>query len=252
MIRGAVAALAMGVSALTPGVLLAEEPVAAEVEMLEGEEDPFAEPAAADQGAPASAPPAVPSEPDASAGAAGSWLRQSARSSGATASDTGMPLGLPVAGLLLAALGVGAVYQKRRRRAGIPAELSQLRVVASAQVGPKAQAVVASIGGKLLLLGVTEHSVNSLGWLEDGVELEPLPAPSPAAALPAPAKSFRDVLFNALGAPRAANDAPSSSAAAQIAGKTTDVFQRSARPVDPFIDVEGQAAGLVARLQRRP
>jgi flagellar biogenesis protein FliO len=75
--------------------------------------------------------------------------------------------------LLVVGLGGGALWLQRRKRKASPVGTleSRLTLLSSTRVGPKAYAVSAEVNGRLLLLGVTDHSVTHLGWL-DPPELE--------------------------------------------------------------------------------
>jgi flagellar biogenesis protein FliO len=70
-----------------------------------------------------------------------------------------------LAALVLFAMGGGALYYQRRRRAQGPAAQLSVKVLGSAKVGPRAYAVVTSVGDHVLLLGVTDGSVRRLAWL---------------------------------------------------------------------------------------
>lgn len=180
---------------------------------------------------------------------------------------------------LVALLAGAAFFMKRRRRVNIARSSSELSVMTAARVGNKADVVVVSIGGRRLLLGVTESQVSRLCWLdgepdpEEFAALEPrvpmnVPAPADRRAAAAAAfshkpvqrahaapgaRGFRDVLRSALG-----RSAPLEDPALAIAAATEDVITRSAssRIATPagapeMVDVEGQARGLVLRLQKR-
>jgi len=70
--------------------------------------------------------------------------------------------------LLVAVLGGAAMYARRKRQGGAPAEnKGQLKLLGTTRVGPKATAVVVEVAGKRLLLGVTEQAVSTLAWLDD-------------------------------------------------------------------------------------
>ena len=110
------------------------------------------------------------------------WLAGQSRGPAGTTESKASLLGLL---LLLGAAG-GYFYVKRRKRqlVGIP---SNVQVVGSARVGSKAHAVVTTVGGKVLVLGVTDHNVSLLTILDDARELArtapTLPAPvEPRAA----------------------------------------------------------------------
>lgn len=176
---------------------------------------------------------------------------------------------------LVAVLAGVALFLKRRRRGALRAVSSELAVITAARVGTKADVVIVDVSGRRLLLGVTEAQVTRLAWLdgepdEEAGELERPAVPGPGAALavrraavsaPArhaaqPARSFRETLLGALGRPTVQEDA-----AVSIAAATEDVVTRTARaPRAPvaapagapaMVDVEGQARGLVLRLQKR-
>jgi flagellar biogenesis protein FliO len=152
-------------------------------------------------------------------------------------------------------------------------------VVTAAKVGTKADVVVVSIGGRRLLLGVTEAQVSRLAWLDgepdpeefEGLEpyvpMKPAVAAAPRSPVAAPSatrvasrersapgtRGFRDALRTALGRSSSVEDP-----AVAIAAATEDVVLRSppARVAAPagapeMVDVEGQARGLVLRLQKR-
>jgi flagellar biogenesis protein FliO len=171
-------------------------------------------------------------------------------------------------GALLIVLGLGAaaiILRYRRRRLGsIPTVQSRLTVLSSSRIGPKAFAVSAQVGGRVLLLGVTDHSVSHLGWLDSvdadaiapldsGARREPgdtldaaedLPDDYPGSALRAASggsaplasaknlKRFREVLEGAVrGRPepplRPQNPFEAPSAASTLAAQTNDVFTAS-------------------------
>ena len=149
----------------------------------------------------------------------------------------------------MAALAGGVMFWRKKRDRAVKTEQAglMLEVLASTRLGPKAQAVVARVGKKVVLLGVTEHSVQKLAWL-DGRKLT-----APAAALPEPAApveprpqapGFAQVIRDGLGRTPPARPAD---AAVVLAEETRDVYVPSAerRPAR----IETQAAGLVARLR---
>jgi flagellar biogenesis protein FliO len=76
---------------------------------------------------------------------------------------------------LLAGLGATALFLKKRR-GGLLAPVVRndfrINVLGSTRVGPKAHAVVASVAGRVLLLGVTDNAVQKLAWLDGGPALD--------------------------------------------------------------------------------
>jgi len=99
-----------------------------------------------------------------------SWLRQGGNfePSAATGSDSHSPVLTLLALLLVAGLGAGALWLQRRKRtlSPIAGADARLTLLSSTRVGPKAFAVSAEVSGRVLLLGVTDHSVTHLAWLD--------------------------------------------------------------------------------------
>ena len=217
------------------------------------------------------------------------WLapRAAAKKPKPLAAGPSVGLGRSLAVLCLAGLlGGTALYLRHKKNKAPIARQTQLRVVGSTKLGGRAQLVLAEVEGRRILLGVTDASVQKLGWLEPNSELEEEPAASlaprmvragvdlagrvRAAAEPEPPakRNFRDLLASAVGnIGRAGDDEEDDSAAATLAAETHDTFTRSparaseARRPEPLrragapqmIDLEGQAKGLLARLgDRRP
>lgn len=109
------------------------------------------------------------------------WLAgQSRGPAGTTESKASLRWTGPLGLLLLIGAAGGYFYVKRRKRqlVGIP---SNVQVVGSARVGPKAHAVVTTVGGKVLVLGVTDHNVSLLTTLDDARELARTAPTLPAA-----------------------------------------------------------------------
>ena len=176
--------------------------------------------------------------------------------------------------LVLGSLGGAVVYFKRRGRAERrPATPSQrLSVVSSTRIGPKAHAVVISVAGRQMLLGVTDSSVKRLAFIDEVAEEEgerehsrerdPMRRTVEQArergagiavrnVTPEPPKagSFADILKTAFGkrAPARGADAASILAAETrdtVAGKPVAASPANVR----MLDVEGQAQGLIRRL----
>lgn len=152
----------------------------------------------ADNGAPASGSP-----PSTGSDAPRSWLSQSGREGPKLApAPGGGGSGLTFGALsLLIALGAGAVvlHMKRKKQLPIPSSDARVNVLSSSRIGPKAFAVTAHVGGRVMLLGVTDHTVTHLGWLDapenegeavedevaeaDEPERDELPADYPGSAL---------------------------------------------------------------------
>jgi flagellar biogenesis protein FliO len=204
------------------------------------------------------------------------WLRTDTHQKsigGALPSRSGFGKSIAV----LLALGVGgyALWRKKRKiRIVATPNKTHIRVISGTLVGPKARAVVAEVGGRLILLGVTEKSVRRLAWLDtapnsDGdqdqgntqtraTQLDNAPSASVALSkqlagaqgpLEARRSRFSDVLSDAIGIGRRAAAEP----ALVLAESTRDRLTLRAskdtiRNALPVIDVEGQVAGLVSRL----
>lgn len=154
-------------------------------------------------GAAAQTAPADPGAPDAStSGASRGWLMQRGASASETRTEARSSSSLPrvlLGMLLLAGVGVGALLVRRRRLSGgVAAPAIKLEVLASTRIGPKAHAVVASVGGRVMLLGVTDQSVRRLSWISprrlkarpatepERKTTEERPSEPPAAPLRAP------------------------------------------------------------------
>lgn len=106
--------------------------------------------------------------PDASVLESTSYLRDGSDAASAQ-SDDGPRFGLMLLALgLLLGLGGAAFWLQRGRFAHktAPRSDARLEVLASSRIGPKAFAVTARVGGRMLLLGVTDQTVTHLGWLE--------------------------------------------------------------------------------------
>jgi flagellar biogenesis protein FliO len=228
---------------------------------------------------------ADPQAPDASTdNTPRSWLAQrGARTSSDAASPTksSPTLSRTLLGLLLLASVIGgAVYVRRRRlTASVASPAIKLEVLASTRISPKAHAVVASVGGRVMLLGVTDQSVRRLAWisprrlerraepktdraretaepehpLRAAIDEQPVRTPAapakPAAAPKTNEKPFRELLTRALG--RSNDPAPAAADSALLIAETTrDHFERRSAPANEAREarfVEGQAAGLSAR-----
>lgn len=137
------------------------------------------------------APEAPAAATAASNGAPRPWLARGGDSplaSGAregSGAGTGLTLG---AVLLVLGLGAAAIVMrmKRQKLAPLAPSESRLTVLSSSRVGPKAYAVTAHVGGRVLLLGVTDHSVTNLGWLDPPEPSPPVREPAEAVSEPEP------------------------------------------------------------------
>ena len=230
-------------------------------------------PAAADEPAAAAAPSSAPAA--SSPPATRPWL--------AHPQATEIPSRAPTAPwrpfavvVFLGALGGAAVLARRRwKGATATRELPRLRVLDTVRVGEKSHLVVAQVGGRNLLLGVTPHTVRRIAWLKP----ETTDAPAAAASQPEDESiraGFASALRKSFGyepitAAPESEDRPKAveraivtqNAASLIAARTrdtVDVSPRAARvtarsetaPVeapDPAVVsmIEGQVSGLKKR-----
>ena len=223
--------------------------------------------AAASAAASAAATAAAAAAPKA-AGKVPTWLAARPQPKVTATGKSAMPSAGRMIGLLLVvgSLGGAALYLKRRGKVDATREVGKQRlsVVSSTRIGPKAHAVVISVAGRQMLLGVTDSSVKRLAFIDEVEdeerEREPARRPSPAtrgaaiavremAPQAAKAGSFADLLKTAFGkrAPVQASDAASILAAETVDTVGGKPAQASASNVR-LVDVEGQAQGLVRRL----
>ncbi len=217
---------------------------------------------------PAPAPVLAAPKPAATNAKSPAWLAPKPAPKPATGRSA-LPSSGRLAGLLLVlgALGAATLYFKRRGRgtdAKRAAQPERLRVLSSTRIGPKAHAVVITVAGRQMLLGVTDSSVKRLAFideLEEDRDQEPArlratditpparsAAAAPRAAEPAAAqgRSFSDMLRTAF---KKRPVEVETDAALVLAAETQDVV--AGKPVASnvrMLDVEGQAQGLVRRL----
>ncbi len=203
------------------------------------------------------------------------WLRQSREAQQAkeeTSDSSGWSLSV-LALVLLGGLAGGAVVMKLRRNAPAPwLPPSSVRVLSTTRLSPKASLITAEVHGRVILLGVTEQSINELGWIDDSSETPPRsndeedasdePRPTATGAR----GGFGQVFGSVFGAGERKSKEPefrgNPNVAALIAAKETrDVVSTSytrasagaerrhvvSRPVEPEPRVETQVAGLVRR-----
>ncbi|HEX2874282.1 MAG TPA: flagellar biosynthetic protein FliO [Polyangiaceae bacterium] len=221
----------------------------------------------------APAPAAVAPAASAAPGKAPSWLAPKPAPKAAATGRSAVPSFGRMLGavLVLGTLGIASLYFKRRgkgetKRVPSPKKLS---VVSSTRIGPKAHAVVISVAGRQMLLGVTDSSVKRLAFIDEieeeerelEREREPARRPASQAALRGAAiavrtvtaepvkPGFSDLLKAAFGK---REPAPATDAASILAAETQDTVGGKAVAPSPsnvrMLDVEGQAQGLLRRL----
>lgn len=178
--------------------------------------------------------------------------------------SAGRMLGLVI---VLATLAVATLYLKRRNRGDskrTPAP-KRLSVLSSTRIGPKAHAVVLSVNGRQMLLGVTDSSVKRLAFIDEleeegeeraheseprlavpGARLAAQAVRAAAPREPVQSRSFAELLKTAFRKPA---PAPEADPALLLAAQTQDTV--GGKPVVSnvrMLDVEGQAQGLIRRL----
>jgi len=244
----------------------------------------------AGEGATQSAQVAPRDTPDASVAQAGTlrpWLRAAKPAAAviaAPAAERASPWRALAVLLVLGSLcGAALVLRKKRMaQAVLPESATRVRVLSSARIGPKANAVVAEVGGRVMLLGVTDTSVARLAWLDNEAgrrapdargSSEPSPERVPVlsrepvetaeADLEPPrergmAARFGEVLDRALGVKPPPEFRGNPGVAALLAAGVDDVVQTRGLPrttarmgSNPAVVVEEQVAGL-RRPRRRP
>jgi len=238
----------------------------AALEPAGGSPEPAAAPADGERDASVEESPAIVAERSDS-NAPRSWLSRGGgpvTASPVQSTSSGPSTGFTLAAVVLV-LGLGAaavvMRMKRQKLSPLAPSESRLTVLSSSRVGPKAFAVTAHVNGRVLLLGVTDHTVTNLGWL-DAPEAtvaaapeealgeppadEELPDDYPGSALrasrPPPAfassshlKRFEEVLRGAAQARpelpmRPSYHAPVEDAATLLAAQTTDVIAATPAP----------------------
>jgi flagellar biogenesis protein FliO len=126
------------------------------------------------------------------------------------------------------ALGGAALYVKLSKRRGAAATVTRkLQVLDTTRVGPKAHVVMVSVGGRQLLIGVTDQSVQRLAWMpaERAAETKPAEVEAPAFEPPAvPVGPFAHLLKQFSQGKVVINDG--SDAALKIAADTRDFVER--------------------------
>jgi hypothetical protein len=132
-----------------------------------------------------------------------------------------------------ATLGAAAVWV-RSRKGGLAKLTSsrELRVISSVRVGPKGHLVLAGIGDRALLLGVTDHAVRRIAWL-------------PAEAVAAGAGNT----MNAASASRTSEGASTAMIPAGAMGE--NVLESGRAPADHASVAGGPGKGPFADILRR-
>jgi flagellar biogenesis protein FliO len=166
--------------------------------------------------------------------------------------------------------GAALVMRKRRRSTALPPSMAVINVVSGTRVSPKAQVVIVEVAGKALLLGVTDTTVSSLGWLDGPIEAPAArdaerSGPSRTLKILEGAEGdeprgndarFRTVLDRALGEEDSAEPfVGNPGVAALIAARTEDVVRpvatrrkrRNASASEAEVFVPEQVAGLLRR-----
>jgi flagellar biosynthetic protein FliO len=224
------------------------------------------------EAAPVVAPPVVAAPtrtaPTAAAKAAPGWLASKPQPK-AAAGKPALPSMGRMVGLVmvLGALGGAALYLKRRGKPELDRSKAKQRlsVLSSTRIGPKAHAVVISVAGRQMLLGVTDSSVKRLAFIDELAEEHeeeraPVARTAPgaarmaataaaraAAADPAQSRSFAELLKSSF----KKREIVETDAASILAAETQDVVGGKPAPATSnvrMLDVEGQAQGLVRRL----
>jgi flagellar biogenesis protein FliO len=178
--------------------------------------------------------------------------------------------------LVLAVAGIGgaAIYAKRSKRiTGKFPQSARLRVMSSVRVGPKGFLVLAGVGERTLLLGVTDDSVRRIAWMAnepaDSAAQSPNGEHVGAALVPAPRPPFKEFLRGLrASSDDASSDSSDSSPALRLAAENRDDVQWSpeakttrqpalgtARTQPDLgtlsVSIEQQAAGIMKRKARR-
>jgi flagellar biogenesis protein FliO len=208
--------------------------------------------------APATSPIAAP------AGSAPAWLAPPRTTTVASGGGVGWTPWVLLLGL--SAVGGALFLQRNKVRQRVKRQFgkAEIHVLASSRVGPKAHTVAIEFAGKVYLLGVTDTSVRRLETLskEDvqaSIAVDPNDSRyTPQAPLegddddfdgsreersrlqPGPFRAYLDSSLK-----RADTGA---SAAEQLAQNLTDRTSLKGRGKPDLVDIEGQAAGLAARL----
>lgn len=120
----------------------------------------------------------------------------SGRGEGEGKSSSGMASTLAAAAILVA-LGVAATLFARRRSTRV----RMIRIVETASIGPRRSLVVACIGGRTMVLGVSEAGVSLLDGQATLANPPPLPEKAPPAPLEDAALSLRNLVLGRTEAP---------------------------------------------------
>lgn len=200
------------------------------------------------------------------------WLRQETHGKSQPPPSVAGVLGKSL--LVVVIIGAAGVFWVRRNRkqgtSALPLRGTHVRVLSNTVIGPKARVVVAEVRGRTILLGVTEQSVRRLAWIDDDSTDETRSSSSEDAApdehrdrpkqarssVPGPkdtvARSarFSEVLRDAVGI-KAKRSTEPALVLAQATRDQVTLSRQHHSSEDDYVDIEGQAAGLVSRLQRK-
>ena len=212
-------------------------------------------------------------------GEAREWLVQGAPIP-SSAPSPGRTVGAAFALIGLMVLAGIALWMKRRLAPKGQAAVPSLRMLSSTRVGAKGQVLMAEVGGRQLLLGVTDAQISLLAWLDaesgpkavspptaDGVadrllelgsDRQPDPATFRAALDVAQAQAQAAPSLDATGGPAMAGDSMRSNVVA-LRGESASASRRGlgARrwrdqmPVPGGEPYEAQMAALLKRRTRR-
>jgi flagellar biogenesis protein FliO len=162
-----------------------------------------------------------------------------------------------------AALGGAAVWVRSRKGSGALAKLTssrELRVISSVRVGPKGHLVLAGIGDRALLLGVTDSAVRRIAWLPadqiaNNAAVIPADALREAPAIPEGARTRNTALVTTgVGSVLESAHTPADPAVhAPHKGAFADILRRlGGRQVDapPAESQEKSPAATLAELRR--
>jgi len=208
-------------------------------------------PAAGDEPAAAPAPSSAPAA--SSTPATRTWLAHPQATEIPSRAPTAPWRPLAVVAFL-GALGGAAVYARRRWKGTVATrEHPRLRVLDTVRVGEKSHLVVAQVGGRNLLLGVTPHTVRRIAWLKSEATESPAAA-APPAEDPSIRAGFASVLRQSFGyepvtAAPESSDRPKADDRALVAQNAASLIAARTRDT---VDVTPRAARVTARSETAP